>query len=270
MKPSAILASNTSSIMLETLCDNLADPSRLVGIHFFNPVAQMQLVEIVRGERTRPDIGQAAMAFTRKLDKLPLPCRSAPGFLVNRLLLPYMNEAIFAYEDGVPITAIDRAGLDFGMPMGPIQLADVVGLDVCLHVGRVLAQAFNREVPKSLTERVDAKKLGRKSGEGFYVWRDGKPVRPESGEVKAPEDLQDRLMLPLINEAVACWRERIVDDQELLDAGVIFATGFAPFRGGPLQYARTRGFDAVKRRLEELSQRYGARFKPDAGWDQLK
>jgi 3-hydroxyacyl-CoA dehydrogenase/enoyl-CoA hydratase/3-hydroxybutyryl-CoA epimerase len=266
LKPSAILATNTSSIKIETLCERLLDPSRLVGIHFFNPVAQLQLVEIVQGTSTRPQVVQNALKFTRKLDKLPLPCKSAPGFVVNRILTPYVNEALFALEDGIPAPVIDRVGKAFGMPMGPIELTDVIGLDVSLHVGRVLADAFQRRVPDILLELVAQKKLGRKSGEGFYVWRDGKPVMPKSPQFAVPADLEDRLLLPMLNEAVACLREGIIEDADLLDAGAIFATGFAPFRGGPLQYAKARGIANVTARLAELAQRYGERFRPDPGW----
>ena len=269
LKSTAILATNTSSIRIETLCERLRDPSRLVGIHFFNPVAQLQLVEIVHGASTHPNVVQNALKFTRRLDKLPLPCRSAPGFLVNRILTPYINEALFALEGGVPATAIDRVAKAFGMPMGPIELTDVVGLDVSLNVGQVLAEAFHRPVPDILTRLVERKKLGRKSGEGFYPWRDGKPVKIESPQFAEPADLEDRLILPMLNEAVACLREEIVADADLLDAGAIFAAGFAPFRGGPLQYAKARGVESVTARLEELAQRYGERFRPDPGWRQF-
>jgi 3-hydroxyacyl-CoA dehydrogenase/enoyl-CoA hydratase/3-hydroxybutyryl-CoA epimerase len=269
LKPSAILATNTSSIKIETLSEGLKDPSRLVGIHFFNPVAQLQLVEIVRAAGTQPQAVQNALQFTRKLDKLPLPCKSAPGFVVNRILTPYVNEALFALESGIPAAVIDRAGKAFGMPMGPIELTDVVGLDVSLHVGRVLAGALQRRVPDILVKRVEQKKLGRKSGEGFYVWRDGKPVKPESAQFAMPADLEDRLILPMLNEAVACLREGVIEDADLLDAGAIFATGFAPFRGGPLHYAAERGIAGVTARLEELARRYGERFRPDPGWQRF-
>ncbi len=266
LKSTAVLATNTSSIKIETLAEKLRDPSRLVGIHFFNPVAQLQLVEIVQGTGTQAAVVQSALRFARKLDKLPLPCKSAPGFVVNRILTPYVNEALFALESGIPAAVIDRAGKDFGMPMGPIELTDVVGLDVSLHVGRVLADALQRQIPEVLIKLVEQKKLGRKSGEGFYVWRDGKPVRTEAPQSAIPADLEDRLILPMLNEAVACLREGVIEDADLLDAGAIFATGFAPFRGGPLQYARTRGEANVTARLEELAQRYGERFRPDPGW----
>jgi 3-hydroxyacyl-CoA dehydrogenase/enoyl-CoA hydratase/3-hydroxybutyryl-CoA epimerase len=270
MKPGAILATNTSSLQLETLAAGLPDPTRLVGLHFFNPVAKMPLVEVIHGGDTRDEVVQAALAFARRLDKLPLPCRSAPGFVVNRILFPYMVEAMLAAQDGIPMTTIDGAALDFGMPQGPIELADTVGLDVAYHVGQVLSAAFGTPAPEALKPLIDARKLGRKSGEGFYRWVDGKPQKPPADSSSVPEDLADRLILPMLNEAVAVLREGIVADEELLDAGAIFGTGFAPFRGGPLNYARRRGLDAVVARLGELERRYGRRFRPDAGWALLE
>jgi 3-hydroxyacyl-CoA dehydrogenase/enoyl-CoA hydratase/3-hydroxybutyryl-CoA epimerase len=150
--------------------------------------------------------------------------------------------------------------------MGPIELTDVVGLDVSLNVGRVLSAAFQREIPQILIKLVEQKKLGRKSGEGFYRWQDGKAQKDESQNTTTPSDLQDRLILPMLNEAVAVIREATVRDSDLLDAGAVFATGFAPFRGGPLQYAKDRGIADVVQRLNELSRSYGERFRPDAGW----
>ena len=272
MKASAILASNTSSITLEQLDDRLPDPSRLVGLHFFNPVAQMPLVEIVRGENSSEESVQKAIAFTRRIDKLPLPCKSAPGFLVNRVLVPYLYEAMFALQDGIPMEVIDEAALRYGMPMGPVELADVVGLDVCKHVGDIVSKALNKQQPD--TSRIDAliaaKKLGRKTGEGFYVWRDGKAVKAKGPHAEPPADLEDRLVLALANECAAVLREGIVADADLVDAGVIFGSGFAPFRGGPLTYARKRGIDDVVSRLEELTKAYGSRFTPDKGWTSLR
>jgi 3-hydroxyacyl-CoA dehydrogenase/enoyl-CoA hydratase/3-hydroxybutyryl-CoA epimerase len=268
MKPDALLATNTSSIMLEELSRDLADQGRLVGLHFFNPVAKMMLVEIIRSRQTRGEVFDEALAFTRKLDKLPLPCRSAPGFAVNRVLMPYMNEAMLAADEGVPLVLIDRAATRFGMPMGPIELADTVGLDVAMHVGEILAEAFGKPVPKGTVALVEAGKLGRKAGRGYYEWRDGKPVKPPAGSA-APVDLEDRLILQYLNEAVACLREGVVEDADLLDAGMIFGTGFAPFRGGPLHYARMRGVTAIVARLEQLAATHGPRFRPDAGWTAL-
>jgi 3-hydroxyacyl-CoA dehydrogenase/enoyl-CoA hydratase/3-hydroxybutyryl-CoA epimerase len=270
MKPSAVLATNTSSLMLEPLAAKLTRPERLVGLHFFNPVAQMQLVEIVQANGTLPEVVQAATGFARRLDKLPVPCRSAPGFIVNRVLMPYLHEAMYAAQEGVPLPLIDKVAVDFGMPMGPIELADVVGLDVCAHVGEIVARELGRPAPDltRLRELLAAKKLGRKSGAGFYLWKDGKPEKPAATGA-APPDLIDRLILVLVNECTACLRERVVEDSDLLDAAVIFGTGFAPFRGGPLAYARSRGVDAVVACLEELAVRFGPRFQPDSGWTQV-
>jgi 3-hydroxyacyl-CoA dehydrogenase / enoyl-CoA hydratase / 3-hydroxybutyryl-CoA epimerase len=271
MKPTAVLATNTSSIMLEPLAESLGRPERLVGLHFFNPVPQMPLVEVVQGRDTGPQVMEAALAFARKLDKLPLPCRSAPGFVVNRVLMPYLHEAMYAAQEGVSPRAIDDAAVAFGMPMGPVELADVVGLDVASHVGEIVAAELGRAAPQlpQLKALLAAKKHGKKTGEGFYVWRNGKPEKPAAtGE--APPDLTDRLILVLVNECAAVLRERIVEEADLIDAGVIFGTGFAPFRGGPLQYARARGIASVIARLEELAARHGSRFLPDPGWKYLK
>ena len=268
MKPGAILATNTSSIVLESLAEGLADPTRLAGLHFFNPVAQMPLIEIIHTEATDPAVVQTAIAFARKLDKLPVPCRSAPGFIVNRVLMPYLHEAMHAAQQGVPNNVIDEAAVAFGMPMGPIELADVVGLDVAAHVGEIVAAELGRPTPNltRLRELIGLGKLGRKSGAGFYLWKDGKPVKPVGTAEPPPRDLIDRLILVLVNECAACLREQIVEDADFIDAAVIFGTGFAPFRGGPLAYARSRGVAAVVERLEELAARYGGRFQPDSGW----
>ncbi len=270
LRPGALLATNTSSIDIGRLAEGLAHPERLVGVHFFNPVAQMPLVEIVAGPASAPEALQRASAFARKLDKLPLPCRSAPGFVVNRVLSPYLQEAMVAAAEGLPFEVIDAAAVEFGMPVGPIELADRIGLDVAAQGGRIIAQRLGRAVPDLglLRERLERGALGRKSGEGFYRWQDGKPVKPTPA-MHAPADLGDRLVLILVNECAACLREGVVADADLLDAAVIFGAGFAPFRGGPLAYARARGIDAVVGRLESLAGRYGERFKPDAGWTSI-
>ena len=268
LPPKAVLATNTSSIALELLAQKLADPGRLLGLHFFNPVSQMPLVEVIHSDVTRPEPLAAAMAFARRIDKLPLPCRSGPGFLVNRVLFPYLLEALHAAGEGVPLATIDAAALDFGMPMGPIELADVVGLDVLLHVGEIINRALDRTEPPmfaKVRELVADKKLGRKTGSGLYTWTNGKALKPAAGAA-TPASLQDRLILPLVNECVACLREGIVSDADLVDAGVVFGTGFAPFRGGPLNYARSRGIAEVVVRLEQLAAQYGQRFRPDAGF----
>ncbi|MEA5445281.1 3-hydroxyacyl-CoA dehydrogenase NAD-binding domain-containing protein [Gammaproteobacteria bacterium AB-CW1] len=269
MRKDAVLATNTSSIRLETLRGTLSDPKRLVGLHFFNPVAKMPLVEVIHTDDTDSEVIRKALAYTRHVNRLPVPCKSAPGFLVNRILMPYMMEAVLAYEDGVPLEAIDKAAKNYGMPMGPVELADTVGLDVGLSVAKILGKEFDMPVPTELEKMVEAKKLGRKTGEGFYKYEDGKAVKDRSKANEIPADLTDRLVLPMINTAVACLREGIVENEEILDGGVIFGTGFAPFRGGPINYARSEGIKEVKSRLEKLQKTYGDRFKPDAGWDQL-
>lgn len=266
LKPGAVLATNTSSIVLEELGAGLRDPGRLVGLHFFNPVAQMPLVEVIEARDTSPTSRAAALAFVRAIDRLPLPCRSAPGFLVNRILMPYLTEAMIAAREGIPLAVIDRVATDFGLPMGPIELADTVGLDVCLHVGRILAEAFGRAAPEAVAGLVASGKLGRKSGEGLYVWRDGKAIKP-AADSAPPADLCNRLMLPMVNEAVAILREGVVADADLVDAGVVFGTGFAPFRGGPLRHARERGAAVVLESLRALETQHGPRFRPDPGWD---
>lgn len=269
LKSTALLATNTSSIVLEQLAARLAAPHRLIGLHFFNPVAHMPLVEVIHTRDTDAGMLRAGLAFARRIDKLPLPCRSSPGFLVNRVLMPYLSEALRAAEEGIALVHIDRAAEEFGMPMGPIELVDVVGLDVIASVSQVFL-APGTQLPTILTTRQGLGKLGKKTGEGFYAWRDGKPVKPSAGAATAPDDLQDRLILPLINEAVAVLREQVVEDEDLVDAGVVFGTGFAPFRGGPLCYARQRGAAAILARLEELRELHGDRFAPDPGWPALR
>lgn len=268
MRPDALLCTNTSSIPLETLSEALKQPQRLVGLHFFNPVSKMQLVEIVSAANTDPQVAAKAAAFTRHIDRLPLPVTSNPGFLVNRILMPYLMEAVILESEGVPALTIDQAALDFGMPMGPLELADTVGLDICLHVGEILGKHFGSEVPKRLKELTSNGRLGRKSGSGFYRWSDDKRGAPENGGYNNPgtPEIADRLMLRLLNEAMACLREGVVSDADLLDAGVIFGTGFAPFRGGPMHYIQTKGQAALHTRLVDLKSRFGARFTPDAGW----
>jgi 3-hydroxyacyl-CoA dehydrogenase/enoyl-CoA hydratase/3-hydroxybutyryl-CoA epimerase len=270
MKPGAILATNTSSIRLEELREVLHQPERFIGLHFFNPVAVLPLVEVIRCADTQQEVLDVGFAFVKTIGKFPLECTSSPGFVVNRLLAPYMAEAMHLAESGVPLKEIDRAAEDFGMPMGPVELVDSVGIDVALNVSEVLGKAMNRPVPQRLATMVEAKQLGRKSGQGFYRWEDGKAVKDgDDNAVELPQDLQDRLMLPMVNEAVACLHEGVVSDADLLDAGVIFGTGFAPFRGGPLKYARDRGIAEVRTTLSELADKYGDRFRPHAGWSDL-
>ncbi len=263
-----ILASNTSSIPLDELRKNLKAPQRFLGLHFFNPVAQMPLVEVVRHDQLDPAIEKRALAFCKAIGKLPVAVKGTPGFLVNRILMPYLLEALRLYSEGVPGPVLDREAKKFGMPMGPIELADTVGLDVCASVGKELAPFLGLELPPGLEEKLAAGKRGKKDGQGLYVWQDGKPEKPEiDKEYVTPPDVQERMILPMVNEAVACLADGVVDDADLLDAGVIFGTGFAPFRGGPIRYARSEGAGKLKARLEQLAQRYGDRFKPKHGWE---
>ncbi|HZX72538.1 MAG TPA: 3-hydroxyacyl-CoA dehydrogenase NAD-binding domain-containing protein [Rhodanobacter sp.] len=263
-----ILASNTSSIPLDELRSKLAAPQRFLGLHFFNPVAQMPLVEVVRHDQLDPAIEKRALAFCKAIGKLPLAVKGTPGFLVNRILMPYLLEAMRLYSEGVPGPVLDRQARNFGMPMGPIELADTVGLDVCASVGKELAPFLGLELPPGIDEKVEAGQRGKKDGQGLYLWQDGKPQKPEvDKDYVTPPDVQDRMILSMVNEAVACLAEGVVDDADLLDAGVIFGTGFAPFRGGPIQYVRSEGVDKLKAKLEQLARRYGDRFKPKNGWD---
>lgn len=270
LKRTAIIATNTSSIPLEQLTDSLKKPNRLVGLHFFNPVSKMPLVEIVVGEKTSKKAQQIAAALTKKIKKLPLPVTSTPGFLVNRILMPYLTEAVTLYEEGVPVTVIDDIALKFGMPMGPIELADTVGLDICLHVAENLAESMPITVSEHLKDLVERKMLGKKTGQGFYTFKKGKLIKPKSkAGYTPPKDVEDRLILRMLNETMACLREHVADSKDLIDAGIIFGTGFAPFHGGPLQYVKDRGQEHVLMTLENLEKTHGSRFKPDEGWKNI-
>ncbi len=267
LKANALLTTNTSSIPLDQLRTHIARPAQFAGLHYFNPVAQMPLVEIIHHDGMAPETERRLAAFCKALGKFPVPVAGTPGFLVNRVLFPYMLEAAKAYAEGIPGLAIDKAAVTFGMPMGPIELLDTVGLDVAASVGKELAPFLGLEVPAALAT-VESGKRGKKDGQGIYRWDNGKAVKPElpSGYV-APDDLEDRLILPLLNEAVACLHAGVVSDADLLDAGVIFGTGFAPFRGGPIQHIRTTGADVLLTRLKALEAVYGERFAARPGWD---
>lgn len=289
MMPDALLATNTSSIPLEDLGKALARPERLIGLHFFNPVAQMPLLEVVRGEGSGAEAVEAGLAFARAIDKLPLPVRSAPGFLVNRALTPYLMAAVQLLDEGHPPAAIDEAAEAFGMPMGPLELADAVGLDICLHVGEILGGLMGGgagwQPPKGLLRLIEQGHLGRKSGQGFYRYdKRGKPIKgkpqassaaPSAAPSTAQAELQDRLLLPLLNTCVACWREKLVEDADLVDAGLIFGAGFAPFRGGPIHYLKsTDAADApdakaMHAKLKAFAARHGPLYEPDPGWESL-
>ncbi len=284
-RPQALLATNTSSIPLEQIAVGLADPTRLVGLHFFNPVAKMQLIEIVRGAHT----GEAALARARSfavaLDRLPLDVASRPGFLVNRVLMPYLLEAVRMLEEGTPAAHIDAAARDFGMPLGPIELADTVGLDVCLAVAERLGATLKLDVPAALRTHVEHKRLGKKTGAGFYKynargrpswsWRSPPPPPPladdgrEAGGRATQGAVAERLILRLLNEAMACLREGVVQNAAAVDLGLVYGAGFAPFRGGPLGYAHTLGESQLHHSLYRLAAQHGAGFNPDPGWTQL-
>jgi len=235
LKPGAVMATNTSSLKIEDIAEPLKDPGRLIGIHFFNPVAQMPLVEVVRGQQSRQQEVDKGAAFVTAIDKFPLVVKSVPGFLVNRVLAPYMMGAMRRIDEGEEKEKIDEAARTFGMPMGPIELADTVGLDVCAHVGQILG--LGNDVAGA-AKLVTSGKLGKKTGEGYYKWKDGKPEKSEqarfgNGEL---EKLGRELVEPLIKEAQRALDEGVVENADLVDAGVIFGTGFAPFRGGPLHF----------------------------------
>jgi len=272
MKKTAILATNTSSILLETLRSTLKNPERFCGIHFFNPVAKMPLVEVITHDSLNRHVKDRVLAFVAAIDKLPLPVKSAPGFLVNRSLTPYMSEAFAAYSEGVKPEVIDKVMLDFGMPMGPIELADTVGLDVGLHVAKVLKRDLDREmpdIPDWLEKLVADKNLGKKTGQGIYKWVKGRPQKAKIEE-SAPAGLADRLILPLLNAVADCMDEELIENIDVADAGMIFGTGFAPFTGGPIKYAQTRGIDDIVSKLESLQKLHGDRFAVSKGWEKLR
>jgi 3-hydroxyacyl-CoA dehydrogenase/enoyl-CoA hydratase/3-hydroxybutyryl-CoA epimerase len=268
IKADALLTTNTSSIPLMELRGHLQRPGRFAGLHYFNPVALMPLVEIIRHDGMAPETEKRLAAFCKALDKLPVPVAGTPGFLVNRVLFPYMLEAVTAYSEGIPGAMIDQAAVRFGMPIGPIELIDTVGLDVASGVGKELAPFLGLPIPAALDAPPLQGQRGKKDGLGLYRWENGKAIKPEvPKDYRAPADLEDRLVLPLLNEAVACLHDGVVGDADLLDAGVIFGTGFAPFRGGPIQHIKATGADALVGRLKALQAHYGDRFAPRPGWD---
>ena len=267
MKAGALLTTNTSSIPLTDLRGHIQRPAQFAGLHYFNPVALMPLVEIIHHDAMAEATQQRLAAFCKALGKLPVPVAGTPGFLVNRVLFPYMLEAATAFAEGIPGAAIDKAAKKFGMPMGPIELIDTVGLDVAQGVGAELSPFLGLTLPAALAT-VEPGKRGKKDGQGLYKWENGKAMKPQvPQDYKTPDDLEDRLILPLLNEAVACLHDGVVADSDLLDAGVIFGTGFAPFRGGPIQYIRDAGADALLAKLRDLQARHGDRFAPRPGWE---
>jgi 3-hydroxyacyl-CoA dehydrogenase/enoyl-CoA hydratase/3-hydroxybutyryl-CoA epimerase len=238
VKPDAVLATNTSSLKIEEIARPLRDPARLIGLHFFSPVAQMPLVEVVRGASSREEDVRKGAAFVAAIGKMPLITKDVPGFLVNKVLTPYMFGAMERLEKGEDKENIDEAARRFGMPMGPIELADNVGLDICAHVAEILGYPSGGS---RLERLVASGRLGKKTGEGFYVWKDGKPQKSkEVFDKDAIERLGRELVQPMLEEAQRALDEGVVENADLVDAGMIFGTGFAPFRGGPLHYKRNR------------------------------
>ena len=236
-----MLVTNTSSIPLTELRANLRRQSNFAGLHYFNPVALMPLVEIVRHDFMLPEMERRLAAFCRAIDKLPVPVAGTPGFLVNRILAPYMQEAILCFNEGIPGAVIDKAALKFGMPMGPIELVDTVGLDVAASVGKIMADFHGQALPDAFkVEAGQARQEGRPGPVQVGERPRGEAARCPPN-YQAPADLEDRLVLALLNEAVSCLHDGVVADADLLDAGVIFGTGFAPFRGGPIQHIRAVG-----------------------------
>ncbi|UCH80881.1 MAG: enoyl-CoA hydratase/isomerase family protein [Nitrospiraceae bacterium] len=271
MRDDALLATSTSGIPLEELVPLLSRPERLVGLHFFNPVETMPLVEIVSAETTDPDAVNRAIAFTGRIDHLPLPVKSAPGFLVNRILMPYLMEAVLMVEEGLAPAHIDNAALDFGMSMGPLFLADTMGLDECLHIADSLSEKTGMKIPDILKMKVDKGLTGKKSGQGFYEYKNGKQViRKKKSRTGQSGDIQQRLILRMVNEAVCCLDDGIVDDAGLLDAGAVFGAGFAPFRGGIMKYCITEGIESIQQRIQTLEKRFGERFHIANGWEKIK
>jgi len=227
-------------------------------------------VEIVRGTDSSEESLNRARGFAAALDRLPLDVKSSPGFLVNRILMPYLIEAVTLHEEGQSIVDIDGAATDFGMPMGPMTLADTVGLDIILSVAEELSGPLGVRVPQRLKDMVADGKLGRKSGAGFYSY-DKKGRQQDAGErVSSHEPITERLILRMVNEAVACLREGVAEDADSVDAGMVYGTGFAPFLGGPMRYAQTLGDVGLTNTLHRLAKEYGNRFEPDAGWNRVE
>jgi 3-hydroxyacyl-CoA dehydrogenase/enoyl-CoA hydratase/3-hydroxybutyryl-CoA epimerase len=272
-----IIASNTSSLSVTGIASVLKQRDRAVGFHFFNPVHRMPLVEIVRGEETSDETTVTAVAFAKRLGKIPVVVRNSPGFLVNRILGPYINEAARMLEEGVPIIVIDNAMLEFGMPMGPLHLMDEVGIDVAAKVGQILFAAFGKRMQPSPVIRTmhESGRLGKKGGAGFYLYDDsGKKVDPAvyttisdlvtGNTEQRREDIQDRLYFTMLQEAARCLEEKVVRQARDVDAGMIFGTGFPPFQGGVLRRADQLGIQDCVARMQQLSEKYGERFRPPA------
>ncbi len=271
----ALICTNTSSLRLDDLSKALTHQDRFVGLHFFNPVNRMQLVEVIAGPKTSADALARAVNLVLQMGKTPVVAGACAGFLVNRILVPYLTESARMFEEGVDADRIDHALLDFGMPMGPMKLADEVGLDVGAKVAGVLADAYGQrmDVPAILSELAkDPEALGKKTGRGIYIHNNGN-TRPNPAvtehelrtarHLNTPDsEIVDRAVLIMVNEAARCIEEGVVCDPEALDAAMVLGTGFAPFRGGVVRYAETRGIKQIVERLEELAEKHGPRFKP--------
>jgi len=272
--PKTILATNTSALSVSELADATSRPERVIGIHFFNPVHRMQLVEVVVGRKTDPEVVRRAVRFVQHLGKLPVIVQDSPGFLVNRILMPYLIEAAQLFESGARIEDIDETMLDFGMPMGPLRLIDEVGVDVAQHVADTLAQKFSSrlKIPTLLNRMLEAKLLGRKGGRGFYVYPPGKGkepyVDPAIDNFQGPPGaanldrahLRDRMVFLMVNEAARCLEEKVVASAEDVDFGMIMGTGFSPFLGGPLRFADQFGIPALVQQMTEQPDK--DRFTP--------
>ncbi|MBS1984166.1 MAG: enoyl-CoA hydratase/isomerase family protein [Bdellovibrionales bacterium] len=280
VRPDCIIASNTSSLKLTEMAKAFKDPSRFVGLHFFNPVHKMPLVEVVTHAGTAPAVTARAVSFVKAIGKTPLVCKDGPGFIVNRLLMPWLNEAAYCLYEGYNFDDMEKALKKFGMPMGPFELIDEIGIDVAAKVAHILGDSLGeRAKPVPVMDRiVEAKRLGRKSGLGFYVWdkAGGKRVKPDTEAVMkiihpngAPakpeytmESIVRRTIFPMINEAAVILEEGLVTGPDQVDLGMIFGTGFPPFRGGLLRYADAIGLDKVVAELDRLATAHGARFQP--------
>ena len=272
MKSTATLATNTSSLSVTALSQGLKRPKRFAGLHFFNPVSKMQLVEVVNHEGTYGTVTDQLAAFCGTIGRLPARVRDYPGYLVNRALTPYLLEAVQLIGEGHDKQVIDSAAERFGMPMGPVELADQVGLDICLHVAESLSEGLDKplpDIPGWLGEMVENGDTGKKAGRGFYEWKDGKAEKGAAPDASDTGDITDRLMLPMLDACVECLRQGVARDMDQVDGAMIFATGFAPFRGGPMHYAKSRGSDDIVARLQELSEAHGARFRSDPHWRDL-
>ncbi|MGE0314649.1 MAG: 3-hydroxyacyl-CoA dehydrogenase NAD-binding domain-containing protein [Lautropia sp.] len=281
MKPGAILASNTSSLPLDALSRKLDSPARLAGLHFFAPVARMPLVEVARHAGTDDAVVGRLLAFCGDIDKLGVEVSPAPGYLVNRVLTPYLLEAVTMLDEGVVRERIDRVAVGFGLPVGPLELADRVGLDVCVAVADGLAGSGGRAsvpIPRWLRSAIDAGHLGRKTGTGLYRWgEDGEPVSGAPGvaedvavDADAPAggdaDVADRLVLRMLDACADALHRGVVADADTLDAAMVFGAGFPPFRGGPIRHARAVGVETLESRMVALARRHGPRFEPGPGW----